>query len=116
MTMRHWHYSEGGGVTVEVVLSIHMDVADDGGSRRFVWWAEAAEVPGFSAAADHLPDLLVQSREALSDILDEAVTIKSILTPHPETSSGGGEATVDEAPPRDRGVESRWTTSALVPA
>lgn len=99
---------------MEVQIAIHMEVADEGVSPHFVWWAEAPSVSGFSAAADHLPDLLVQSREALSEILGTPVTLASVLTAETDSSSGDGVET--ETAPRDRGVESRRTPGPLVPA
>jgi predicted RNase H-like HicB family nuclease len=59
-----------------LALKIHLEAVgepDDGG---FVWWAESDDLPGFTAAADHLPDLLAQSADAIREITgDENVEI-----------------------------------------
>lgn len=54
---------------MKVELLLHLELT--GGDPRFVWWAESPQLPGFSAAADHLRDLLAQSRAAVGELLSE---------------------------------------------
>jgi len=52
---------------VTVVLKIHVEAVGAPG-EGFVWWAESDDLPGFNGAADHLPDLMRQSTEAIKEI------------------------------------------------
>lgn len=94
----------GKGLSLNVRLLVHLEVVP-GGDPAFVWWAESDEVPGFSAAADHLPDLMKQAVDALGDILGEDVTIDAVLaTPAPaerepvEVSGSGAQPTTSGVP------------------
>jgi hypothetical protein len=55
---------------MRVRLLIHLERVPEG-VPDFVWWAETGDVDGFSAAADHLPQLLEQARTALRGLLGE---------------------------------------------
>jgi hypothetical protein len=56
------------GFIVRVRVLVHLErVADS--DTRFVWWAETPDVERFSAAADHLADLMDRTELALRDIL-----------------------------------------------
>jgi hypothetical protein len=50
-----------------ITLRIHLEPAGDI-DAGFVWWAESDQVPGFTAAADHLPELIDRARAALIEI------------------------------------------------
>jgi hypothetical protein len=60
---------------VEVTLKIRLEPTGDADSP-FVWWADVDDMPGFSAAADHLPDLLRQAKAAVEELLSEPVEIR----------------------------------------
>lgn len=62
---------------MDVVLIAHLERVEEDGEKRFVWWGECSSVPGFSAAADHLPELIEQGTLALREILgaDTGVTV-----------------------------------------
>jgi len=51
-------------------LIVHLERVPEG-KPHFVWWAESVDVPGFSAAADHLPQLLEQAESALRAALPD---------------------------------------------
>ena len=53
---------------MEITVLIHLERVEDD-RPSFVWWAEAPSLPGFSAAADRLPQLLDRIRAAVPDIL-----------------------------------------------
>jgi hypothetical protein len=57
-----------------VTLRVHLEATGEIGDG-FVWWAESDDEPGFSAAADHLPELLARARAALAEIRGEEVAI-----------------------------------------
>jgi hypothetical protein len=107
-------------VAMHIKLLIHCE-ATDVEEPPFVWWAESPDVAEFSAAADHLPDLLVQARVGLEEYLGTDVTIDVSLAeddppPQPTVSSNyeaEGEVPrnmADEAQARSR------SAMALTPA
>lgn len=73
---------------MEVRVLVYLERADEG----WVWWAEAPDVPGFSAADDSLQTLLIRSELALRDILAEEraedVAIRHELVGTPPASEG----------------------------
>lgn len=52
---------------MNIELMLHLERAED----RVVWWAETADVAGFSAAADTLVELRERARAALLEIVGE---------------------------------------------
>jgi hypothetical protein len=54
-----------------VKIRIHLENVMEP-SSRLVWWAESDDVPGFSALADDLNELLVRCDISVADILSEA--------------------------------------------
>jgi hypothetical protein len=85
--MSLWGYSdETEEATVDVELRVHLERVDDA-DTRWVWWADSVQLPGFSAAADHLPDLLSRARDVIREekILPDEANITVLLVPieHP---------------------------------
>ena len=85
--MSLWGYSdETEEATVDVELRVHLERVDDA-DTRWVWWADSVPLPGFSAAADHLPDLLSRARDVIREekILPDEANITVLLVPieHP---------------------------------
>ena len=56
---------------MQVTLLIHLELAEGDAGPQFVWWAESPDIEGFSAAADHLPDLLADLEVSIPAILHE---------------------------------------------
>ena len=52
-------------------IKVHIYLEPLGDPMRSVWWAESPELPGFYAAADHLPELLTRSEAAVREIVTE---------------------------------------------
>jgi len=48
---------------MKATLIIHVEAADT--ETKVVWWAESAELPGFSAAGDTLAELRAAASEAI---------------------------------------------------
>lgn len=48
-------------------ILVHLEASESGP----VWWAESADFPGFSAAADTLVDLRRRATAALSELAEE---------------------------------------------
>ena len=69
---------------------VHLEaVGTASGATGFSWWAESPDVPGYSAAADHLPDLLRLAEEGLPGLLSQQrVDIEWRLMPNDSTSEG----------------------------
>jgi len=63
---------------MHVRLLIHLERVPDE-TPQFVWWAEADDIEGFSAAADHLPDLMTQAQAALAEIIGTDLEIAYVL-------------------------------------
>lgn len=106
-----------GAAQVDVDLKIHLDRAEDADGPKLVWWAESDAVPGFSAAADHLPDLLAQAEAALAEILEGEFVLRPVLVAPQESEGidvdrvpGGGEE------PAPEGVRVRRTGPQFVAA
>lgn len=82
-----------------VVLKIHLEAAGPLPDDGFVWWAESDDLPGFNAAADHLPQLLSQSTEAIKEITGvDDIAILPQMVFDGETSQKSGEPVNDSAP------------------
>lgn len=65
--------------TVEV--KIHLEPLD---GPEIAWWAESDQVPGMSATASHLPELLSLVSEAIADLVAGTPKIKySLVTEEP---------------------------------
>ena len=75
--------------TVEFVA--HLEALPSGSEPAFTWWGEAPEVPTFSASADHLPDLIDQAREALTEIFEGEVRLRVTVADIPQETSRGDE-------------------------
>lgn len=60
---------------VSVIVTIHLERAGDDGAE-FVWWAESDALPGYSGAADHLPDLLEQVRSVTAELLPPGTGVR----------------------------------------
>jgi len=99
---------------VNVTLLIHLERAEDEDGARLVWWAETDDLPGFSAAADHLPDLLDQAAAAINEIAGEPVEIHTLLVPADEASAGPDPIDIDAELASARGVETRRITGDFV--
>ena len=66
-----------------------------------MWWAVSDDVPGFSAAADHLPELVTQATAALREIegddvevVQEVVFDEVAIHPEPVAADTEPERTV----------------------
>lgn len=82
-----------------VVLKIHVEAAGPLPDDGFVWWAESDDLPGFNAAADHLPELLSQSTEAIKEItgVDDIEILPQVVFDD-ETSQRREEPVTGSAP------------------
>jgi predicted RNase H-like HicB family nuclease len=64
---------------VNITLKIHLEptgALEDG----FVWWAESDDLPGFSAAADHLAELVSNAKSAIAELLGaDAVIVQQMV-------------------------------------
>ena len=68
---------------MRIELLIHLDRVPEG-DPNFVWWAESDGVAGFSAAADHLPELLTRAKDALASTYPgEEIELVSRFAPRP---------------------------------
>jgi len=76
---------------MQIDLDVHIEATGDR-DEPAVWWAEADQVPGFSASAPHLAELLERCRAALSDILGGEVDLRPSLAPVDLVTSPGGVA------------------------
>ena len=56
---------------MQIELIVHLE---QGEPSAVSWWAESADVPGFSAFADSLADLRTLAHESLRDHLVQPVT------------------------------------------
>jgi len=66
---------------------VHLEaVGTAPGAAGFSWWAESPDVPGYSAAADHLYDLLQLAEEGLPGFLGEQRDIEWRLVPGDSSS------------------------------
>ena len=86
-----------------IELSVHLEATGET-SPGFVWWAETEAVPGFSAAADHLDELLQRSEEALRDIVGADVELEPKLIPLDDLDTAG-------QPELDASAEALWSGS-----
>lgn len=94
-------------------LKIHLEAAGAPGDG-FVWWAESDDLPGFSAAADHLPELLVESTAAIKEIEgDDVEIIQEVVFDEEPRPQDPVWTTAPEAPIRQKTVVS---ASVLEPA
>lgn len=50
-----------------VTVCVHMDLTDEGAT----WWADSDSVPGFTAVADSMTELLMRATVALQDLMVE---------------------------------------------
>ena len=66
---------------MSIVVTIHLEQTQDE-PRAFVWWGESDAVAGFSAAADHLPELITRAQEALAEVAGDS-KVKFLLTDFP---------------------------------
>ena len=73
---------------MQIDLEVHIEATGDR-DEPAVWWAETEQVPGFSASAPHLAELLERTEAALSDILGDEVALKPNLTPVESADSPG---------------------------
>ena len=53
---------------MDVHLTFHMEIAEDGDHRAFVRWVESDELPGLSVAASSLNELRTAFDEAIADL------------------------------------------------
>lgn len=66
-----------------IELHVHLEATNDPESPC-VWWAECDEVPGFSAAASHLAELVARSEAALADLLGQEIDVAPTMVPNDE--------------------------------
>lgn len=60
---------------MSITVKIHLERAGSDGAE-FVWWAESDDLPGYSGAADHLPDLIAQTRSVTAELLTPDTEIR----------------------------------------
>jgi len=94
---------------MEVTLLLRLESTEE--EPHFVWWAESAEIPGFSAAADHLPQLLVQAEAAIRELVPNATVRPFLFAPAPAVGVEPARAP-NELP--GRGLADFRTTPALL--
>jgi predicted RNase H-like HicB family nuclease len=56
-----------GDYVMLIKMVVHLERIED--APGFSWWAESDELPGFSVAADSLPELMRRTAAAIPDIL-----------------------------------------------
>ena len=49
---------------MDIQLRVHWEPVDDAG---WVWWADSEQLPGFSVAADHLPEMLERAQAVIGE-------------------------------------------------
>jgi hypothetical protein len=74
---------------VDIELRVHLERVDDA-DTRWVWWADSQQLPGFSAAADHLPDLMSKAKAVILEegMATEDAKITTVLIPVERSSEG----------------------------
>ncbi len=74
---------------MDVDVMVHLEeIPDDPG---YSWWAESSAIPGFSAAAPSLPELLRRVTAAVPEILAQdpaEIHIRPTLVTDDESSAG----------------------------
>ena len=80
---------------MRIELLIHLEPVPEQEEPYLVWWGESDEVPGFSVAADHLPQLLQRAREALHAEVDTDIDLVPVFASEPPdlAEEPAGEAT-----------------------
>ena len=71
---------------MSIVVTIHLEQTEDE-PRAFVWWGESDAVAGFSAAADHLLELITRAQEALAEVAGDS-KVGFLLTDFPPVTRG----------------------------
>jgi predicted RNase H-like HicB family nuclease len=67
---KHGSYSDAARRTIhmtEITVLLNLEATGTTVDDEIIWWAESPDVPGFSAAADNLPELRRLYLEALRD-------------------------------------------------
>jgi predicted RNase H-like HicB family nuclease len=82
---------------MKIRLVVHLEAAA-GQESPFVWWAEADELPGFSAAADHLRELLARAEAAIPEVLRERDLDATDLQIRVELAAEEAAATYGDSP------------------
>lgn len=52
-------------------VTVHAYLESTGAGESSNWWSESPDVPGFYAAAEHLPELIIRSEAAAREIVAE---------------------------------------------
>lgn len=52
-------------------VTMHAYLEPTGTGETSSWWSESPDVPGFYAAAEHLPELIIRSEVAVREIVAE---------------------------------------------
>ena len=100
-----------------VELLIHLESISPENGGGFVWWAESPELPGFTASADHLPELIEKSRVAVSELLGEGeVTVVPQLVADEDESAAPSDPVPNAERAAQGPVETRGIRRALVSA
>ena len=103
---------------MDIQLRVHLE---PGEGTEWVWWADSEQLPGFTAAADHLPDLLAKAKDVIREegLAAEDTKIVAVLVPleHPSEAGVLNEAPLDRSLDT-RGPEQRQaiSTRTLLPA
>jgi hypothetical protein len=94
-------------------LWVHLEATDDA-EAPFVWWAEVVdEMPGFSAAANTLADLIRGATAAVTEIAGHDVELCFMLAPSQERDAAGdSDRTLNERQPAPRSVSVITSTVA----
>jgi hypothetical protein len=96
---------------MDVTLVIHLEIAEDP-DPSFVWWAESNDLPGFSSAADNLPELLRLSRQAIDEMDLSEVSIRYTLAP-PESETRGAFDHPVRGDNDDSALNPQWSASGV---
>lgn len=56
---------------MEIQMLVHLEPATEG----VTWWCESGAVPGFTAAAGTLQELIRETEQALDDLFSEPLTV-----------------------------------------
>lgn len=103
---------------MDIQLNVHFEPV---GSDEWVWWADSDQVPGFTAAADHLKEMLKRARLALEaeGVITRDSKVTTLLVPAepPSEPAALNDVRPDvTAPKGPEGRQSVKVRGPLVPA
>jgi hypothetical protein len=101
---------------VDIQLRVHWEPVEGAG---WVWWADSEQLPGFSAAADHLPELIERAHAAIREegLAVEGARITTVIAPvdwpsEPAALNDAETPGLDRGPERQQALSTRKLVSA----